>query len=86
MSHLSPAGREGYPGYMLTQVKYTWTDDNQLHINIRATATEPTPANVTNYSLINLAGHVRLIIRFHPKIITYPFVIVNISIRLGCWS
>nr|KAF7420166.1 hypothetical protein H0235_010463 [Vespula pensylvanica] len=57
MSHLSPAGREGYPGYMLTQVKYTWTDDNQLHINIRATATEPTPANVTNYCLLNLAGH-----------------------------
>ncbi|XP_043495267.1 galactose mutarotase-like [Polistes fuscatus] len=57
MSHLSPAGREGYPGHMLTQVKYTWTDDNQLYVNIRATATEPTPANITNYCFFNLAGH-----------------------------
>ncbi|EFN77740.1 Aldose 1-epimerase [Harpegnathos saltator] len=38
-------------------VKYTWTDDNQLHINIRATATKSTPVNVTSYCLFNLAGH-----------------------------
>lgn len=44
---------------MLTQVKFSWTDDNQLHINIRATATQPTPANITFNCLMNLAGHVR---------------------------
>lgn len=59
MSHLSQDNREGYPGDMLTQVKYTWTNDNQLYINIRATATKPTPVNVTSYCLFNLAGHVR---------------------------
>lgn len=59
MSHLSPAGCEGYPGDVLTQVNYTWTDDSQLHINIRATTTMPTPVNITNCYLFNLAGHVR---------------------------
>ncbi|XP_034176043.1 galactose mutarotase isoform X1 [Osmia lignaria lignaria] len=57
MSHLSPANNEGYPGSMLTQIKYSWTDDNQLHINIRATATKSTPANITANCLMNLAGH-----------------------------
>ncbi|KAG7207662.1 hypothetical protein KM043_009281 [Ampulex compressa] len=57
MSHLSRAGSEGYPGNMLTQVKYTWTNDNELRINIRANATEPTAVNITNYCLFNLAGH-----------------------------
>ncbi|RLU20242.1 hypothetical protein DMN91_006849 [Ooceraea biroi] len=57
MSHLSRANSEGYSGDVLTQVNYTWTDDNQLHINIRATTTMPTPINVTNYCLFNLAGH-----------------------------
>lgn len=60
MSHLSPANSEGYPGDMLTQIKYSWTDDNQLHMNIRATATQPTPANITTHCLMNLAGHVKL--------------------------
>lgn len=60
MSHLSRANSEGYPGDVLTQVKYTWTDDNQLHINIRATSTKTTLVNITNYCLFNLAGHVRI--------------------------
>ncbi|XP_011702493.1 PREDICTED: aldose 1-epimerase-like isoform X2 [Wasmannia auropunctata] len=57
MSHLSQSYSQGYPGDVLTQIKYTWTDDNQLHINIRATSTSPTPINITNYCLFNLAGH-----------------------------
>lgn len=57
MSHLSRS--QGYAGDVLTQIKYTWTDDNQLHINIRATSTISTPINITNYCLFNLAGHVR---------------------------
>ncbi|XP_053997930.1 galactose mutarotase-like [Hylaeus anthracinus] len=57
MSHVSHANSEGYPGNMLTQVKYSWTDDNQLRINIRATATQQTPANITTNCLMNLAGH-----------------------------
>ncbi|CAL1678752.1 unnamed protein product [Lasius platythorax] len=55
MSHLSRD--EVYPGDVLTQIKYTWTDDNQLHINIRATSTKSTVINITNYCLFNLAGH-----------------------------
>ncbi|XP_012243369.2 aldose 1-epimerase-like [Bombus impatiens] len=57
MSHVSPAKYEGYPGDMLTQIKYSWTDDNQLLMNIRATATQPTPVNIASNCLMNLAGH-----------------------------
>ncbi|KYN15828.1 PREDICTED: aldose 1-epimerase-like [Trachymyrmex cornetzi] len=57
MSHLSQRYSQGYPSDVLTQIKYTWTDDNQLHINIRATSTSSTPVNITNYCLFNLAGH-----------------------------
>ncbi|XP_012260288.2 galactose mutarotase-like [Athalia rosae] len=42
---------------LLTQVKYSWTDENQLNINIQATSTRPTPVNVTARCLFNLAGH-----------------------------
>jgi len=59
MSHLSQTDSGGYLGDVLTQVNYTWTDDSQLLINIRATTTIPTHINVTNYCLFNLAGHVR---------------------------
>lgn len=62
MSHVSPAKYEGYPGDMLTQIKYSWTDDNQLLMNIRATATQPTPVNIASNCLMNLAGHVKLIL------------------------
>lgn len=57
MTHTSTKNSEGYPGDLLTQIKYSWTDDNQLIINIRACATEPTPVNITNNCLMNLAGH-----------------------------
>ncbi|KAK0171818.1 hypothetical protein PV328_005217 [Microctonus aethiopoides] len=57
MSYLSRNRSDGYPGDMLTQIKYTWTDDNQLFINIRATSTRSTVANISNYCLFNLAGH-----------------------------
>ncbi|KAK0180238.1 hypothetical protein PV327_005903 [Microctonus hyperodae] len=56
MSYLSRDRSDGYPGDMLTQIKYTWTDDNQLFINIRATSTHSTVANISNYCLFNLAG------------------------------
>lgn len=59
MTHTSSRNSEGYPGDLLTQIKYSWTDDNQLIINIRACATEPTPVNITNNCLMNLAGHVK---------------------------
>ena len=61
MSHLSPSGHEGYPGHLLTQIRYSWNNENELHININATATKPTPVNITNYCLFNLAGHVSFI-------------------------
>lgn len=63
MTHLSPANSEGYPGDMLTQIKYSWTDDNQLLMNIRASSTQPTPVDITTNCLMNLAGHVKFLLK-----------------------
>lgn len=57
MSHLNTHGYRGFPGDVLTQIKYTWTDDNELSANISATSTASTPIDITNYCLFNLAGH-----------------------------
>lgn len=68
MSFLSRSENDGYPGHMLIQVKYSWTNENELHINIRATTTKPTPANITNNCFFNLAGHVRFLNLFNFSI------------------
>ncbi|XP_043285572.1 galactose mutarotase-like [Venturia canescens] len=44
-------------GDMLIQVKYSWTDKNELNINMRATVTESMPVNMTVLCPMNLAGH-----------------------------
>ena len=75
MTHLSPANSEGYPGDVLTQIKYSWTDDNQLLMNIRASSTQPTPVDVTTNCLMNLAGHVKFPIKItHRHSDLYNFI------------
>ena len=62
MSHLSRGGDGGRLGDMLIQVKYSWTDENELNVGIRATCTQPMITNITSYCPMNLAGHVRHIV------------------------
>ncbi|KAG8222372.1 hypothetical protein J437_LFUL002992 [Ladona fulva] len=57
LSLLSGDGDEGYPGEVLTHATYILTPNNELLIQFRATATKPTPINLTNHSYFNLAGH-----------------------------
>lgn len=58
LSYLSPEGEEGYPGSLLTQITYMVTVDNTITIQMKSTATEPTPVNISNNIYFNLAGHV----------------------------
>jgi aldose 1-epimerase len=49
-----PAGAEGYPGAVEVRVEYSLGDSNVLRIEYEATATEPTPINLTNHAYFNL--------------------------------
>lgn len=52
----SPDGDSGYPGEVVAEVTYRWNDDNTLTIDYRASATVPTPLNMTNHAYWNLDG------------------------------
>jgi aldose 1-epimerase len=53
--YLSPDGEEGYPGALDVTVRYTLTDSGTLSFEVQATATRPTPVNITNHAYWNLA-------------------------------
>jgi aldose 1-epimerase len=54
--HHAPEGDAGYPGAVDARATFTLTDDNELRIEMSATADQPTPINLTNHSYWNLAG------------------------------
>ncbi|KOX67529.1 Aldose 1-epimerase [Melipona quadrifasciata] len=57
MSYLSQDGEEGYPGAVLTTIKFKLTPENKLDICMRATTSKPTIVNLSHGSMFNLAGH-----------------------------
>lgn len=55
-SLFSADGFENYPGNMIAKAKYTFSDDNELTLELSATSDRKTIVNLTNHTYFNLAG------------------------------
>ncbi len=56
MSYTSPAGSMGFPGEMLSKVRFTLSDDNEIIIAYTAICSADTPINFTNHIYFNFTG------------------------------
>ena len=64
-TYTSPDGEEGYPGELKCAVTYALTDDNELHIDFKATTTMATPINLVHHTYWNLTSDVSQTILDH---------------------
>ena len=58
-SRISNDGEEGYPGTLEINVIYSWSENNELEIEYRATTDKKTIINLTNHCYWNLSGENR---------------------------
>jgi aldose 1-epimerase len=73
MTLSSPDGDGGYPGKLELMVIYTWSNDNELLINYKATTDKATIANFTNHAYFNLSA-------FKSKIYNHKLTLLSDSI------
>jgi aldose 1-epimerase len=55
-SYISPDMEEGYPGTVIIEVTFTWTDKNEIIIDYAASTDKRTVISVTNHAYFNLHG------------------------------
>jgi aldose 1-epimerase len=51
-----PDMEEGYPGNVVAEVVYTWTDDDEIIMDYKVTTDRKTVINITNHAYFNLHG------------------------------
>ena len=73
MTLTSPDGDGGYPGKLELMVIYTWSNNNELLINYKATTDKATIANFTNHAYFNLSA-------FKSKIYNHKLTLLSDSI------
>jgi len=56
LRYTSPDGEENYPGTLLVQVRYTFTDAGEWRLEYSATTDQTTIINLTHHAYFNLAG------------------------------
>ena len=57
LTYVSKDGEEGYPGTVTAKTVYTLTHDNELKVDMEATADRTTVVNMAHHSYWNLGGH-----------------------------
>jgi aldose 1-epimerase len=65
LTHESPEGDAGFPGTVLTTLRYTLADDGTLTLAYEAVSDTPTPVNLTNHACFNLSSDDAADIRGH---------------------
>lgn len=77
-TYLSPDGEGGFPGSLQTEVTFSLTSGNELYIQFMASATAPTPVNLTGHSYFNLsAGADSTILNHELKLFAGRYTPVN---------
>lgn len=56
-TYTSADGEENYPGTLTAKATYSWSDDNELRLDLEATTDAATVVNLTNHCYWNLEGH-----------------------------
>jgi aldose 1-epimerase len=51
-----PDMEEGYPGNVVAEVVYSWTDDNEIIMDYKVSTDKMTVINITNHAYFNLHG------------------------------